>query len=159
MALNVPAISYYGALADVSSINSLIAAIVNGTLPVGGNLATPTVSSASNATWNAATIGGAFLSNTILVRSGGAALTDTTDTATNIIAAIPQAVQGQKGLLVVANLNSGTLTLGAGTGVTLAGTTTIATAGLRFYSVNVTNVATPAVTITGLFTIGSGVAA
>lgn len=99
----------------------------------------------------------------IFVRSGAtAAVTVTTDTATNIISALgPQTDLGMTFMLIYVNLNtsSGAVTLAAGTGVTLSGTTTVPIAGLRVYIGTVTNVATPAVTLQGAFQIGANVAA
>ena len=98
----------------------------------------------------------------LFVRSGVAvAVTATTDTATNIINAMPNPYVGQTFLLFYANLNSGTgvVTVVGGVGVTTAGTLTIPIAGLRVFQGTVTNVATPTVFLNSLFSIGSGVAA
>src|SRR5580692_2783741 len=73
-----------------------------------------------------------------LLQSGGATSTVTTDTAVNILAALTQSSGaspriGQTFVLDIANLNSGTTTLAGGTGVTLVGTTAIATTVERQY--------------------------
>jgi hypothetical protein len=91
--------------------------------------------------------------NGILQLSGQtAAQSVTTDTATNIVAAIPNAQIGQTFELIVQNghTSTGTATIVAGTGVTV--TNTYATAAqpittTRSYRGVITNVATPAVTI------------
>lgn len=88
----------------------------------------------------------------LIVRSGAAAVTDTTPTAAQIVGAIRNCAIGDTFLLLIQNNNSGTLTIGAGTNVTLVGTTTIATALTRLYAVTVTAVATPAVTLRGIMT-------
>lgn len=74
-----------------------------------------------------AIVGGNVLS------SGGATPTLTTDTAANIINALTQSVGatpriGQTFPLYISNLNSGSATLAGGTGVTLVGSATMATA-------------------------------
>lgn len=86
----------------------------------------------------------------VISRSGGAGLTDTTDTAANIIAAMANPVVGDGFEFTIQNNNSGTLTLAAGTGVTLVGTTTIATVNARRYLLEVTGATT--VSIVGLMT-------
>lgn len=99
----------------------------------------------------------------VFVRSGAtAAVTATTDTAANIITTLgPNTYAGQTFMLFYANLNtsSGAVTLAAGTGVTLSGTTSVPIAALRVYIGTVTNIVTPAVTIQGAFAISSGVTA
>jgi hypothetical protein len=98
-----------------------------------------------------------------LTSSGGAAVAYTTDSAINIIAAIQIAVANayKQGLgsfaagvnpppgvpnlfnvtytLHINNQNSGILTLTGGTGVTIAGTATIATVTMRAYAVTITS--------------------
>lgn len=54
-------------------------------------------------------------------RTGAAAVTDTTDTAANIIAAIPGVTIGSQALWEIQNQNTGLLTLAGGTSVTMAG--------------------------------------
>jgi len=99
----------------------------------------------------------------IFVRSGAtAAVTVTTDTAANIVSAIgPNASLGQTFMLIYVNLNtsSGAVTVGGGTGVTTTGTMTIPIAGLRVFIGVITNVAIPAVTLQGAFSISANVAA
>jgi hypothetical protein len=108
-----------------------------------------------------------------IVASGQAAVSLTTDSAVNIIAQVQNAVATayKQGLgafaagvnpppgvpnlfntnwsLSIVNINSATLTLVAGTGVTLAGTTTVPTTAIRQYLVTVTSPTT--VTIQGMF--------
>lgn len=127
---------------DPSDISSRIAQLQD--VP---EAAVTSVANAAGQTWTAdAVIGGTIL------RSGAAAVSDTTPTAAAIVAAIPNATVGTVRPLVVRNNNSGTLTILAGTGVTLEGTTTIATVNSREYAVRVTAVDTPAVTISGIRT-------
>ncbi len=103
------------------------------------------------------------LTEGIFVRSGAtAAVTATTDTATNIINALgPGVYVGQTFMTFYVNLNtaSGAVTVAAGTGVTTSGTMTIPIAGLRVFIGTVTNTTTPAITLQGAFSIGAGVAA
>lgn len=88
---------------------------------------------------------------------GGTVINDCTDTATNIIAAIPGAKVNQSFPLLLANLNSSTgVTLRAGTGVTIAGTNVVGGLQMRLFLGTVTG--SNAVTMTGCFamTLGSG---
>lgn len=66
-------------------------------------------------------------------RNGTQSNADLTDTASNIVAAIPGAVVGQTFPLFIANMNSSVMTLGAGNGVTLVGTASIAQATVRAF--------------------------
>ena len=82
--------------------------------------------------------------NAIIVCSGGSANTNTTDTANNIVNTYwPGAAIGAQSILTVANLNSGTMTLAGGTGVTITGTATTVTLANTFWSVTCTNLANP----------------
>jgi len=96
----------------------------------------------------------------ILDRSGAVAVSDTTPTAAQLVAAAnaasaagaPVAV-GDVILLDIRNRNTGVLTLAAGAGVTLEGTTTIPTVNTRRYAIRFLNVTSgaEAVTVSGLF--------
>lgn len=86
----------------------------------------------------------------ILLRSGAAAVSDTTPTAADIIAGMSNAAIGDVVEWTIRNTNSGLLTLVAGSGVTLEGTTTVATNFCRRYAVRV--ISLTAVTISGLST-------
>ena len=68
-----------------------------------------------------ATVTGGNMPGVLETRTGAAAVTDTTDTAINIIAAIPGATIGSQALWQIQNQNTGLLTLGGGTNVTMAG--------------------------------------
>lgn len=98
--------------------------------------------------------GGQIVGGIIRRFSPNANFTDSTDTGTNIVNAIPGAVVGQTFLTMIANLGSGIMTIGAGAGVTIAGTTTIASQGMRLFLGQVTGSA--AVTMTSLFQWGNG---
>jgi len=90
----------------------------------------------------------------VILRSGStAAYTDTTDTAANIVAAIQGCQIGTAFQLRITNTVAFIDTIAAGAGVTLAGTTAIAASTYRDFVGVVTNVVTPAVTLTGT---GSG---
>lgn len=105
-------------------------------------------------TVGAATLSAANLVGGVIMRSGStAAYTDTTDTATNIVAAIPNAQIGTSFRLRIVNSVAFIDTIAAGTGVTLSGTTAIAASTYRDYVGIITAVTTPAVTLYG---IGSG---
>jgi hypothetical protein len=90
--------------------------------------------------------------NAILLRSGAAAVTDTTPTAAAIVASLANPGNNDTFRLTIVNTNTGTLTIGAGTGVTLAGTTTIPTVNTREYVGIVTNATrgSEAVTLRGI---------
>ncbi len=95
-------------------------------------------------TAGAGTLTGALLSNNILNRTGPTgAYIDTTDTATNIINALSdngnRVSQGTSYRLRYLNSVAYAMTLAAGTGVTLAGTTTVAASSVKDYLVQVTN--------------------
>lgn len=97
------------------------------------------------------TLTGAQLAGGIINRTGPtAAFSDTTDTAANILAALPNAYVGMSVQLHVINNVAFACTLVAGTGVTLAGTTAIAASQSRAFELLVTDVATPAVTVQGI---------
>lgn len=135
--------SILGALPDYASLLGLVTQLQQN----GSNVGLPTnfqiVNSASAATYNAATVPGGIW-GCVLQRKGGAGLTDVLDTANNIVAGIgPNAFVGMTGLFLLANTNSGTIVLSAGTNVTLAGTTTCITVAARFYQLLVTNLAQP----------------
>jgi cobalamin biosynthesis Mg chelatase CobN len=128
-----------------------------------------TVTAQASGTLAASAIAGARLC--AVLSSGATALT--TDTALNIIAQIQNIVATayKQGLgafaagvnpptgvpnlfnttwtLQIVNINAGTLTLTAGAGVTLAGTTTVITGASRWYQVTITSPTT--VTIQGMF--------
>jgi hypothetical protein len=123
-----------------------------GAMQRGLSLANPSInaSAVTNASTTALTLSAANcaqgLINAIVVTSGGSANTNTTDTATNIIALFwPGAYVGATALLTIANLNSGTMTLAGGTGVTITGTATTATLANTFWQAKVTNLANPSV--------------
>jgi hypothetical protein len=80
-------------------------------------------------------------------------VTDTLDTASDIVAAIPNCAVGTS--FKFRSLNEGpyTQTIGAGAGITLAGTVTVAASTWREWMGVVTSVTTPAITFTN---IGSG---
>ena len=116
-------------------------------------------SAATNTSAAAATLTGAEIAAGVILRSGPTAIfSDTTDTAANIIAALfgPNQSPGRIPIgvslrLRIVNSSGFAQTLLAGTGVTLVGTMTLATATFRDFLVTITGVNT--VTITN---IGSG---
>jgi hypothetical protein len=133
-----------------------------------------TVTAQASGTLSASAMAGARI--TVVLSSGATALT--TDSALNIIAQIQNIVATayKQGLgafaagvnppngtpnlfnmtyvLQIVNTNAGTLTLTAGAGVTLAGTTTVATASKRDYLVTITSPTT--VTIQGMYQSTAG---
>ena len=125
---------------DPSDISSRIGALQSG-------MKFNAVSNAAGVTLTAAQMLGGCLD-----RSGAVTVSDTTPTAAQLVAALAGAAVGDAKLLKLRNRNTGTLTLLAGAGITLEGTTTIPTVNTRNYAIRVTN-ATPgaeAVTISGI---------
>lgn len=97
----------------------------------------------------------AQFTTTSLTRSGpGANFSDTTPTAAQIVAAMPGAEVQMGYEIFIRNTTAFTLTLLAGAGVTLGGTTTVAAGQSRMYKVFATNIGsgTEAVTVVGIFT-------
>lgn len=92
--------------------------------------------------------------NDAIFRSGGGAISDTTPTAAQLIAAMGAPPVGVGKRITINNQRTGTLTLLAGTGVTLVSTTTVGSNQCRDYLLRVTSV-TPgaeAVRLVGLQT-------
>lgn len=97
---------------------------------------------------------GSFLS-ALFTRSGpGAPFSDTTPTAAAIVATIPGCEVGSGCDLYYRNTSGVTMTLVAGAGITLVGTTTVAAGQTRLYKIIATNVGagTEAVTVVGIST-------
>ena len=105
--------------------------------------------SSGNGTLAAGAMEGAQL--VILATSGATALT--TRTAAQLFAGVPGAYVGMSWLFRAYNTNGGTLTFTGGTGVTITGTATVATAIWRDYQVQFTSA-----TAVTMQNAGSGVA-
>lgn len=102
-------------------------------------------------TAGAGTLTAAALVSGLIMRSGPTgAYDDTTDTAANIVAALDNPAVGTSWDFTIVNGVAYAGTMLAGSGVTLAGTTANAASKVRMYRATVTNVGTPAVTITGI---------
>jgi hypothetical protein len=140
-----------GASAVVSGSNLTVIGLGQTAAYISGRLShTITDSAVNNAagqTYTAAQFLGGVIS-----RSGATTVSDTTPTAAAIVAAIPGCEVGSATYLDIINTNSGLLTILAGSGVTLSGTTTIATVNTRRYAIIVTNatLSSEAVTMRGL---------
>lgn len=96
-----------------------------------------------------------FVAATLLTRSGpGGIFSDTTPTAAAIVAAIPGCEVGTGYDLYVKNTTAFTMTLVAGSGITLSGTTTVTATQTRLYKIQVTNIGagTEAATVVGVST-------
>lgn len=102
------------------------------------------------------TLSTAQMLNAVLLRSGAAGVTDTTPTAAALVAALPGVVAGQSYIWTIRNANSGTLTLAAGSGVTLASgnTNTTSTVNAHYWLVQFTNV-TPSSEAVTIYSLGS----
>lgn len=102
-------------------------------------------------TVGAGTLTAAAIVSGLIMRTGPTGnYNDTTDTATNILAAMPFPKIGDSFDFIHVNGVAYIATIVAGTGVTLAGTTANAASKVRMYRCTVTGVETPAVTITGI---------
>ena len=116
------AIEQAGALVPNSALTPLISNISTNAAPAFGNWSNTIIP----ASLSAYTIPGAQLVGGIIQRfSASAATVDCTDTATNIINAIPGAVPNQTFRFEYANLGSQPVTLAPGVQVTMLGTNVI----------------------------------
>jgi hypothetical protein len=140
-----------GAVTKVLSSNTGYLSDISGTTLTVTGAVSGAKSVASVATVGSTTLTAAQMLTGNIKRSGSVAgYADTTDTATNIIASIPNAAAGVGYELTIANTVGFIDTIAAGAGVTLSGTTAIAASASRKYVVTITNVSAPAVTITGV---------
>lgn len=139
-----------GALIPNGALVAAMQAVQTNASPAFGNWSQTLIPAIAAATYD----GGTLVGGIIRRFSPGAAFTDCTDTATNIINAIPGAKVNQTFPLIIANLGSGNETLSGGTGVTIAGTAVIASNSTRLFLGQVTGSA--AVTLTNCFAWGNG---
>lgn len=142
---NLPALGIQGDLIPASSLQALLAGNQSFFAPFNCPI---NYSPVTNASTTALALTPANcpngIVNAIIVPSGGSANTNTTDTANNIISGYWNgAAVGANSVLRIVNLNSGTMTLAGGTGVTVSGTATIPTLALADYWVTCTNLANP----------------
>ena len=150
-AAGAPVQSVVGATGAITA--SQIASAI-GTL-VSRNQSVATVSSATGVTLSAAEMVGGWI-----LRTGAAtgAVTDTTDTAANLVAAYnaSDTQVGSSFLLGINNTTGQTLTLAAGSGVTVSGTATINDNNTRVFLGVFTDVTSgsQAVTLTNIFVAG-----
>lgn len=147
---NMANIEQDGAMIPNSALVPAIQALANFGAPAFGNWSQTLVPVVAATTIQAAQLVGGIIRRF----SPAANYTDSTDTATNIVNAIPGATPLQTFPLLIANLGSGIMTLAGGTGVTIAGTATIASNATRLFLGQVTGSA--AVTITSCFQWGNG---
>lgn len=102
-------------------------------------------------TAGAGTLTAAGIVSGLIMRTGPTgAYDDTTDTATAILALLNDPAVGDSFEFSIVNGVAHIGTMLAGAGITLAGVTANAASKVRRYHVQVTNVGTPAVTITGI---------
>lgn len=142
-----------GALVPNGQIVGLAAALSNNAAPAFGNYSGTIIpNTPAPATYLAQAMVGGY----IMRFSPGAATTDSTDTGTNIVNAIPGAKVGQSFPLTVANLGSGAVTLGSNTGVQLFGTMLIASATARLFLGQVTGSSTISLTNLFAWNLGTG---
>ncbi len=144
-----------GALVPNAALTQQFLAFQNNAAPAFGNFNLTIIpASLAARTYNAnELVGGIIRRHSV----GGTNITDSTDTATNIVNAIPGAKVNQTFPLVVANLNSSAgLTVAGGTGVTVVGSNNIGGLSARLFLGQVTGSA--AVSLTGCFSfaLGSG---
>ena len=106
-----------------------------------------TTAAISSSAFGAGALSGAAIC--VFNQSGATPGTGTTRTATQMIADSNLPL-GQYLCIIINGQTTGTLTVAAGSGVTATGTLTVAANTGRLFTVNVTNIVTPAITITGL---------
>lgn len=138
-----------GAMPARGDIITLFSNLKANAAPVFGNWSFTQILS----TLAADTYTGAGMVGGIIQRNSGASTTDSTATASQIVAAIPGAVVGQTFPCIISNMGSGTLTIAANTGVTLAGTPTIGRFSSKLFLGTVTGSA--AVTFQAAFSFGA----
>jgi hypothetical protein len=103
------------------------------------------------ATVGAGAITAAMLVSGLLMRTGPTgAYADTTDTATQILAALDSPAVGDSWDFFHVNGVAYICTFTAGAGVTLEGVTANAASKVRMYRITITGIATPAILITGI---------
>lgn len=102
----------------------------------------------TNAATGASTITANMMAGGIYVSAITSAVTHTTDTAVNILAANPDMSVGDSAVLLVSNPTAYVLTLAGGTGVTASGTLTVAAGDSRMFLL--TKTSETAMTLKGL---------
>lgn len=138
-----------GAMIPSGAIIAALQGIANAAAPAFGNFTQILIpNSLAATTYNANNLVGG-----IIRRFGFAAAltTDSTDTGTNIVNAIPSAVVNQTFPLMVANMGSNSLVMAAGSGVAITGTNVIAGFSMRLFLGQV--LASNSVGFTGLFSM------
>lgn len=144
---NLANIEQDGALIPNAAVIPALQTFANNASPAFGNWSQTLIpSSLAAATYAAAQMVGGIIRR---FNGGSAFATDSTDTATNIVNAIPGAVVNQTFPMLLANLGSNALTMAAGTGVTILGTNVLGGNTMRVFLGQVTGSA--AVTITSCF--------
>jgi hypothetical protein len=138
-----------GAMPTQGNIVTLFNNLKANAAPVFGNWDLSEIASTLAAdTYTAGAMIGGFIR-----RNSTGTTQDSVASGTNIVNAIPGAVVGQTFPVVIANMGSGTLTVGTNTGCTLAGTATIARFSTRLFIGEVTGSA--AYTLTQCFSFGA----
>lgn len=137
-----------GAMMTQPGILGLINNIVTNGSPVFGNWGLTRI----GAPLAAATYTGAQLVQGLIRRELAATTTDSSDTATNIVNAIPGAIVGQTFPFLLFNAGPNSLTFAAGTGVTLFGSAVVGGLQARLFLGQVTGSA--AVSFTNVFSFG-----
>lgn len=142
----VAGIEQDGALIPGGALLAAIGALQTNAAPSYGNWGQSIIpASLPAATYNAQQMVQGF------IRRFGNIAQDSTDTATNIINAIPGAKPQQTWLTVIANMGSNALNIGPGVGVTMTGTAIVGGFSARLFLGQVTGSA--AATFTGLFSL------
>jgi hypothetical protein len=137
-----------GAMTDYAGLTTILANLSNNGTPVGAGFSQTLIPN----NISARTYSGQEMVSGIIRRfSAGATLVDCTDTATNIVAAIPGAMPNQSFLTMIASMGSNALQVAAGTGVTMGGTNVIGGFSMRLFLGQVTGSST--ISMTPLFTL------
>lgn len=139
-----------GALVPNGAMVQALAALQNNAAPAFGNWNQVIIpQSLAAATYNAQNMVGGIIRR---FNTAAGNVTDSTDTATNIVNAIPGAKVNQTFPMLIANMGSAGLTVAAGTGVTLQGTNVVGGFSMRLFLGQITGSA--AVTLTPCFSFG-----
>lgn len=139
-----------GALVPNGAIIGVMTSLQQNASPAFGNwnqLLVP--ASLSAATYNANSMVGGIIRR---FQTAAGNVTDSTDTATNIVNAIPGAKVNQTFPLLLANMGSAGLTMAAGAGVTIAGTNVVGGFSMRLFLGQI--LGSGAVTLTPCFSFG-----
>lgn len=136
-------IEYDGALPNITGLTVLFNSLSQNAAPVFGNFGLAIYAGITN------TLLAKDIVQGFIRRAGAQTNSDLTDTATNIVGAIPGAQVGQTFWFNYINMSLGSASLAAGTGVSFVGTATVGPSSIRSFMGQVTGSST--VSLTNMF--------